>query len=113
MRFLGCKVYLAVTVVLVTVLRHGPSPPRLRLLREQLGVDPATVARWRVWWRDAFAESPFGRSLRALVPQSLGAACVPAALLASFSGSLLEQLLALLRLLTPCTTRDGLAAHAF
>jgi hypothetical protein len=40
-RFLGRKVYLAVTVVLVNALHHGPRPARLAALWAALGVEPA------------------------------------------------------------------------
>jgi hypothetical protein len=110
-RFLGRKVYLAVTVVLVTVLRHGPSPARLAALRTALGVEPATVARWRAWWTEAFAPSPFGRSLRARLAAAFDPGRLPASLLEAFAGSPPERLVALLGLLAPITTRPGLAGH--
>lgn len=111
-RFLGRKVYLAVTVVLVTVLRQGPTPQRLAALREALGVEPATVARWRAWWRERFVPSPFGRSLQARLAPGRGEQAVPASLLDAFAGSLAERLRAVLARLAPITTRPGLAGHA-
>jgi hypothetical protein len=110
-RFLGRKVYLAVTVVLVTALRHGPSPARLAALRQALGVEPATVARWRTWWREAFAPSPFGRSLRARLLAAFDPGRLPGSLLEAFAGSPLEQLVALLGMLAPISSRPGLAGH--
>jgi hypothetical protein len=110
-RFLGRKVYLAATVVLVTALRHGPSPARLAALREALGVEPATVARWRTWWQQTFAPSPFGRSLRARLVAAFYPGRLPGSLLAAFVGPPPEPLVALLRLLAPITTRPGLAGH--
>jgi hypothetical protein len=115
MRFLGPKVYLAATIVLVTVLRQGPTPRRLATLREALGVEPATVARWRTWWRERFVPSPFGRSLQARLAPGWGEHAVPASLLDAFAGSLAERrraLLGLLALLAPITTRSGLTGHA-
>jgi hypothetical protein len=111
-RFLGRKVYLATTVVLVTVLRQGPTPQRLAALREALGVEPATVARWRSWWHERFVPSPFGRSLKARLAPGFDEHAVPASLLDAFAGPLAERLVALLGLLAPITTRPGLAVHA-
>jgi hypothetical protein len=111
-RFLGPKVYLAATIVLVTVLRQGPTPQRLAALREALGVEPATVARWRSWWHERFMPSPFARSLKARLAPGFDEHAVPASLLDAFAGPLAERLVALLGLLAPITTRPGLAVHA-
>jgi hypothetical protein len=48
-RFLGRKVYLAVVVILVAAMRHGPTPRRLRLLSEHFGADRRTIARWQTF----------------------------------------------------------------
>ncbi len=48
--FLGRKVYFGAVVVLVSILRQGPSPARLSKLKEQVGVSARTVGRWRTWW---------------------------------------------------------------
>jgi hypothetical protein len=61
LRFLGRKVYLGAAVVLVSAMRHGATPARMRKLRELVGVSRRTVERWREWWRSIFAESPFWR----------------------------------------------------
>ena len=46
LRFLGRRVYLGLIVVLVATLRHGPSPTRVRKLRELTGASRRTVERW-------------------------------------------------------------------
>lgn len=108
-RFFGPKVYLAATVVLITTLRHGMTPVRLTALRALLGVEPATVRRWRVWWQTRFVASPLWRALRPAFSPELEVGALPASLLSSFAGTPAEQLVALLRCLAPGTTR---AAHA-
>ena len=40
LRFLGRKVYLAAVVVLVTIMRHGATAPRVQQLTQAVGVDP-------------------------------------------------------------------------
>jgi hypothetical protein len=57
LRFLGPKVYIAAIVVLIAILRHGATAPRMRELTEVIGVDRRTVERWRTWWRDSFTAS--------------------------------------------------------
>jgi hypothetical protein len=43
LRFLGRKVFFSVVVVLVPVLREGPTPVRLRRLAEELEVSVRTI----------------------------------------------------------------------
>jgi len=107
-RFLGRKVYLGAVVVLVSAMRHGATPARMRQLREHLGVSRRTVERWRKWWREAFAESPFWRAAAAAFMPPAAAAGLPASLLERFLGSEEERLLALLRFLGPITGGAGL-----
>ena len=45
-RFLGRKVYLFAVVVLVSAMRQGPSPRRVRELAQLFGTDRRTIARW-------------------------------------------------------------------
>ena len=104
--FLGRKVYLGAVVVLVSVLRQGPSPTRLSRLRELVGVSAETVRRWRKWWLSSFAESAFWRAARGLVPQPVNESQLPGSLLAVFEGTGREQLEALLRFIRPLTSRS-------
>jgi len=64
-RFLGRRVYLAILVILVTYLCHGATPRRIDRLAREFGIDPATLARWRRWWREDFPGTPFWRQRRA------------------------------------------------
>ncbi len=44
-RFLGRKVYLGAVVILISAMRQGPTPRRIRELSTLFGVDRATVAQ--------------------------------------------------------------------
>jgi hypothetical protein len=108
-RFLGRKVYLGATTVLVSAMRHGATPARMRKLREHLGVSRRTVERWRWWWREAFAESAFWRAARATFMPPAEPGRLPASILERFAGDDEARLLALLRFLGPITGGAGLA----
>ena len=64
-RFLGRKVYLAAVVILISAMRQGPTPRRLRELSQHFHVDRRTIARWQVFWRDHFPRTPFWKVARA------------------------------------------------
>src|SRR5271165_3879426 len=64
-RFLGRKVYLAAIVILVSTMRQGPSPRRVRELSKRFGADESTIARWQVFWREHFPQTPFWKVARA------------------------------------------------
>lgn len=68
-RFLGRKVYLGAVVVLVSAMRQGPTPRRVRELSKRFGVDRRTIYRWRDFWNDHFPQTTFWKVTRArLVP---------------------------------------------
>jgi hypothetical protein len=68
-RFLGRKVYLAAIVILISAMRQGPSPRRVRELSARFGADESTIARWQAFWREHFPQTPFWKVARAcLVP---------------------------------------------
>ena len=101
LRFLGRRVYLGLIVVLVAALRHGPSPTRVRKLRELTGVSRRTVERWCRWWRNGFVETPFWQMARAEFAEPVAEAALPSSLLERFAGDHQERLHALLRFLSP------------
>src|SRR5215470_11265129 len=101
LRFLGRKVYLAAIVVLLCVMSHGVTERRFRRLREAIGVDRRTIARWRVWWREVFTTTAFWSSARAALMPPVDEERLPEALVQRFSGSAAERLIALLRFLSP------------
>jgi hypothetical protein len=107
-RFLGRKVYVGAVVVLVSAMRQGAAAARQ--LSELVGVSLRTIARWREWWRGAFAASPFWRMAAAAFMPPVDEARLPTALLERFAGDAAAQLIAVLRLLLPIT--GGMAMHA-
>jgi hypothetical protein len=109
-RFLGRKVYLGAVVVLATALRHGPTPTRAARLRELVGVDARTLARWRQWWRETFAESRWWQAMRGHFASPVPTAALPDSLLRRFAGDSWEPLVALLRFVAPTTTVSNGAA---
>jgi len=107
LRFLGRKVYFGAMVVLISAMQSGLNPDRMKRLKELVGVSRRTVLRWRDWWRTVFTTSPFWRAHRGLAPTARDAD-LPASLLQSFAGAIEQQLISLLRFLTPITTGRGL-----
>lgn len=85
LRFLGRRVYFGVVVVVVTTLAHGVTPRRAHELRAQLGVDRRTLARWRQWWREHFATSPFWRGYGARLSPRVSVDALPRSLLERFA----------------------------
>ena len=83
-RFLGRKVYLAVVVILVAAMRHGPTPRRVRALAAHFGADRRTIARWQVFWRDLFPSTPFWKVARARLDPDVDLTALPRVLLDAF-----------------------------
>lgn len=106
-RFLGRRVYLGAVVVLATAMQQGTTRWRASQLRELLGVSLQTLARWRAWWSEAFAESAFWKAARAAFSPPVASASAPSSLLERFAGVAHEQLAALLRFLAPLSTPEG------
>ena len=68
-RFLGPKVYLGAIIIVISAMRQGPTPRRVRELSALFGADRRTITRWQVFWREHFPQTPFWRLERArLVP---------------------------------------------
>jgi len=103
-RFLGRRVYAGLVVVLVSAMRHGLTPERVERLRETLGMDRRTLARWRQWWLGLFVESSFWRTARARFMPPLCPKTMPLSLCLSFAVERRERLLDLLKFLAPITT---------
>jgi hypothetical protein len=101
LRFLGPKVYWGAMVILISAMRCGATPARMRQLQEWAGVSRRTVARWREWWSGDFADSPLWRAAAWLPP--VATTDLPAALLERFAGDLERQMMSLLRFLAPVT----------
>jgi hypothetical protein len=110
-RFLGRKVYVAVTVTLISALQSGLTEPRLAKLAETIHVDRQTVARWRRWWLDRFTTTRVWRAKSADHMPPVDAARLPTTLLERFAGEPAKQLIAFLSFLGPITA--GASERAF
>jgi hypothetical protein len=112
-RFLGRKVYLGAVVVLAAALARGPSKASVTKLSALLGITRRTLARWCRWWSTTFATSRFWASLRGRFLPEVEVGAMPASVLARITAIGDEpEVIALLRLLSPITTRPGLEASA-
>lgn len=109
-RFLGPKVYLGAMVILISAMRQGPSPRRARELFKLFDADRRTIARWQVFWRDHFPQTPFWKVARARLAPVVDVATLPLALLAAFlrSRADCEDWKRLLLFLSPITIPGGL-----
>lgn len=112
-RFLGRKIYLGAVVVLAAAMSQGPSPARMARLSELLGIGGRTLRRWQKWWALAFARSPFWRLSRGSFARPSADSELPHALLASFTGTPWDRLIATLGFLGPITTASARGAMAF
>jgi hypothetical protein len=83
-RFLGPKVYLGVFVILISAMRQGPTPRRVRELSLRFGADRRTIARWQVLWREHFPQTPFWKVARARLTPVLEIVTLPYSLLDAF-----------------------------
>jgi hypothetical protein len=106
-RFLGRRVYVGAALVAITALRAGAQRAEVRELRAWLGLSARTLARWRRWWRTAFAVSRFWRSARGQLRTPVPVRTLPGGLLQRFTGDLQTRLIAGLRFLAPLTTAAG------
>ncbi len=83
-RFLGRKVYLGAVVILISAMRQGPTPRRVRELSTLFGVDRATIARWQAFWRDYIPRTPFWKVARASLVPVVDVVVLPLSLLKAF-----------------------------
>jgi hypothetical protein len=109
-RFLGRKVYLGAVVILVSAMRQGTNPRRLRELTERFGVDRQTIDRWRKFWNDSFPQTKFWHVARARLIPILNITAIPMSLVEAFVHEGKERLgwEKLLRFLAPITITEGL-----
>ena len=109
-RFLGRKVYLGAIVILVSAMRQGPTPRRVRELSIRFGADESTIARWQVFWREHFPQTPFWKVARAGLVTLGEIKSLPYSLVDAFLGRHppSEGWMLLLRFLSPITVPGGL-----
>ena len=109
-RFLGRKVYLGAVVILVSAMRQGPTPRRVRELTELFGADRRTIYRWRDFWNEHFPKTTFWKLARARLVPVHEIVDFPRSLLEAFvhAGNDRDGWKRLLRFLSPITTAKGL-----
>ena len=109
-RFLGRKVYLAAIVILVSAMRQGPTPRRVRELSIRFGADESTIARWQSFWREHFPQTPFWKVARAGLVTLGEIKSLPYSLVDAFLSRHppSEGWVLLLRFLAPITVPGGL-----
>ena len=106
LRFLGRKVFFGVVVLLVPILRDGPTPERLARLRERFAVSVRTVRRWIRFWREAFTTTRVWQAARGRFAMPVREGAMPASLLEAFSGISdgRTRVTAVLRLVSPMSS---------
>jgi hypothetical protein len=104
-------VFFAVVVLLVPVLRDGPTPVRMSRLCEIFDVSVRSIRRWRRFWREAFARSRAWRAARGRFTTAIDAQEMPRSLIEVFSGlaEAKERVIAVLRLVASIEVRVVLA----
>ena len=109
-RFLGRKVYLGAIVILISAMRQGPSPRRVRELSARFGVDQRTIARWQVFWREHFPQTPFWKIEGARFKLTVGIISLPYSLVDAFLSRHPDSMgwTLLLRFLAPITITGAL-----
>ena len=103
LRFLGRKVFFGMLVLLLPVLRDGPTPERLNRLCETFAVSVRTVRRWCRFWRETFVTSRVWQAVRGRFAAPVRAEAMPGSLLGAFSeiGDPESRVVAVLRLVSP------------
>jgi hypothetical protein len=111
-RFLGRKVYLGAVIILISAMRQGPTPRRVRELSTRYGVDERTIARWQVFWREHFPQTHFWKVARARLAPLTRTDVLPSALVDAFllrTRADCDGWSRLLRFLAPMTVSGGLS----
>jgi hypothetical protein len=99
LRFLGRKVFFSVWVLLLPVLREGPTAQRLSRLEEVFTVSRRTLLRWQRWWREVVPQSRFWQARCGDWATPIAAETLPGCLVSGFShlGTASERVLSVLR----------------
>ncbi len=114
LRFLGRKVFFSLWVLLLPVLREGPTPERLRRLDEIFVVSRRTLLRWRRWWREVVPRSRFWQSRCGDWATPVPPVALPGFLLVGFAhlAGAAEQAFSALRWLAPLGATANRLDHA-
>jgi predicted DNA-binding transcriptional regulator YafY len=103
-RFFGRKVYGGACLVLVSLLRHGPTRARQEELKRLFGVSPRTLERWRQWWLAEFSRNRWWQSAKGFLMPPIEADLLPGGIFGRIQGGVEDRLVLTLRFLSPMTT---------
>ena len=105
-RFFGRRRYAMTSMLLVSVLRPGrANKVQHDKLRSLLGISKRTLARWRLWWREAFVRTALWRSEGASIVPPIPGHELPGGLIERFTGDRVQQWLYALVFLSPLCKR--------
>jgi hypothetical protein len=109
-RFLGREVYLAAVMILISAMRQGPIPRRVRELSQHFDVDRRTIARWQLFRREHFPQTPFWKIAHARLTPVVKIVSLPYSLVDAFLRSHPPDVgwARLLRFLSPITIPGAL-----
>jgi len=77
-------VYLGAVIIVISAMRQGPTPRRVRALSARFGADRRTIARWQVFWREHFPQTPFWKVARARLEPVVKIVTLPYSLVDAF-----------------------------
>ncbi len=104
-RFLGRKVYLGATIILLSSGAQGLNVTQRKALIDVLNLAPQTLNRWRHWWQEHVPTTRCWRTLSGWFSPVIDPGGLPGQLLARLQGvNLVMQLSQLLQLISPLTT---------
>ena len=101
-RFLGRRVYLGLTVVLMSAGRTEATSAVANLSVE-INVPALTIQRWRTWWAENFPLTPLWQAACARFMPPVELSLLPASLIQHFKGTAAESMLRFLLFLSPLT----------
>jgi hypothetical protein len=105
-RFFGRRWYPAPVLVLISLLTLGINDYRLGQLKRHFGVtvSESTWKRWRRWWRESFAITPFWQQAKGLCPPDIEEQePFPRNIFSIFTEPIEEKMRLLLKFLSPLT----------
>jgi predicted DNA-binding transcriptional regulator YafY len=104
-------VFFGVLVLLLPVMRDGPTPERLNRLCERFSVSERTVRRWCRFWRETFVTSRVWQAAKGRFGAPVREGALPGSLLGAFSeiSDPESRIVAVLRLVSPIGPRSDRA----
>jgi hypothetical protein len=102
---------LSAIIIVISAMRQGPTPRRVRELSTRFNADRRTIARWQVFWREHFPQTPFWKIERARLIPLVEILTLPYSLVDAFllRHSPCRGWTLLLRFLLPITISGALA----